>query len=493
MSIATRLMTRGGRVTALGLVLVVTASIAGTARPAMAPPRLLAAVRQTPGTLQLVGHSALLGRGMNAALAIAGHYAYVGSRTDGTHPNAGVLVVDIANPAAPRVVSQIGPPAEGNIGETSRELRVWPRQHLLIVENFACSPLLHACAQGVAVTPTFRCYDIAGRSAANPRLVATYYPPRLPHEFYLWADPLRPGRALLYITTPYLNRAGDQLLVIDLSRARAGVVTEVASWALPIPDPDAYAYLHSLSLSPDGHRAYLADLGGGVMVADTSDLARALPGPAIRLVTPVANRAHWGNPGAHSAVKLFGRPYVFVTDEVYGTFAGLAGAEGCPWGWTRVLDVRDEQRPVVVAQYKLAPYNDAGYCPAVPRDRESFASYSAHNPTLTPHLAFVSWHSGGLQAIDLSDPRRPRQAARYLPAPLPAVATEDPALSAGRDKVVMWSYPIIRDGLIYVVDIRNGLYVLRYHGPYAAEVAAIRFLEGNSNLGDAPRLAVRAG
>ncbi len=49
----------------------------------------------------------------------------------------------------------------------------------------------------------------------------------------------------------------------------------------------------------------------------------------------------------------------------------------------------------------------------------------------------------------------------------------------------MWSYPIIKEGLIYVVDIRNGLYILKYHGPFEEEVAAIRFLEGNSNLGEA--------
>jgi hypothetical protein len=49
----------------------------------------------------------------------------------------------------------------------------------------------------------------------------------------------------------------------------------------------------------------------------------------------------------------------------------------------------------------------------------------------------------------------------------------------------MWSYPIIKDGLIYVVDVRNGLYILNYHGPFEQEVAAIHFLEGNSNLGEA--------
>jgi hypothetical protein len=50
------------------------------------------------------------------------------------------------------------------------------------------------------------------------------------------------------------------------------------------------------------------------------------------------------------------------------------------------------------------------------------------------------------------------------------------------------SYPIIKDGLIYVADVRNGLYVLRYTGPHADEVDGLTFLEGNSNLGDAVRI-----
>jgi hypothetical protein len=49
----------------------------------------------------------------------------------------------------------------------------------------------------------------------------------------------------------------------------------------------------------------------------------------------------------------------------------------------------------------------------------------------------------------------------------------------------MWSYPIIKNGLIYVIDIRNGLYILRYHGPHENEITSIQFLEGNSTLGDA--------
>ncbi len=108
---------------------------------------------------------------------------------------------------------------------------------------------------------------------------------------------------------------------------------------------------------------------------------------------------------------------------------------------------------------------------------------------MLPDLAFVDWHSGGMQAIDLSDPANPTQAGFFLPTPLNKVALEDPALSRGPNKVVFWSYPIIRNGLIYVIDIRNGLYILKYTGPHASEVAGINFLEGNSNFGDAARLA----
>lgn len=211
------------------------------------------------------------------------------------------------------------------------------------------------------------------------------------------------------------------------------------------------------------------------MILDTSDLADRLPNPQIDLLTPVENWARSG-PGAHSAVKLFGQSYALITEEVYGR---------CPWGWTRFIDITDEARPQFVAEYKLNTYNTVEHCQGIAPERYTFTSFSSHNPTVTKDLAFISWHSGGLQAVLIQNPLQPAQVAEFLPVPLPSVGTEDPALSSGPDKVVMWSYPIIKDGLIYVVDVRNGLYILKYHGPFEEEVAGIRFLEGNSNLGEA--------
>jgi hypothetical protein len=108
-------------------------------------------------------------------------------------------------------------------------------------------------------------------------------------------------------------------------------------------------------------------------------------------------------------------------------------------------------------------------------------------------MALITWHSGGLQAIDIEDPAHMQQGGWFSPTPLAMVANEDPALSMGTNKVVMWSFPIVSDGLIYVIDLRNGLYILRYTGPRSGEVSGLDFLEGNSNLGDAVRLAKSAG
>jgi hypothetical protein len=439
------------------------------------------------GSLEQVGHSPIGFRGMNSAIAIHGHHAYVGSRSDGGPPKGGVAVVDVSDPSSPTVVHTIGPPDEGEPGLSSRELRVWPEAGLLIVLRFACEGP-QSCAD-YGAPPSYRFYDIRGENAARPRLVATYEPSRVPHEFFLWDDPRRPGRALLYMST-LTATGGDDLLVTDVSRAREGVFEEVASWSAGIRNDDGSEVdLHSLSVSPDGRRGYLAHLAAGFMVVDTSDLADARTNPQVRLVTPVADRAMWGAPGAHSALPLPGRPWALTTDEVYGGTLGIAPALGvsvaigCPWGWARLLDVSDPARPRVRGEYKVSPYNDREHCTEERRLQSEQATFSSHNPTVTRDLAFVTWHSAGLQAFDLADPARPRATAEFRPEPLPAVETEDPTFSTGPDKLVFWSYPIVKDGLIYVVDIRNGLYVLRYRGPHSGQVSCASFLEGNSNLG----------
>ena len=451
------------------------------------------------GSFELVGHEPLRNRGMNAALAVHGNYAYVGSRTDGPEPNTGVLVVDISDPAAPKVVGEIGPPNEGNPAESSRELRILPDKGLLIVLNHGCSELIHGCANtsqaGRSVsTSNYRFYDITGANAAAPKLVSTYFPSRngaqTPHEFFIWTDPERPSRVLMYQTTPSTDASGrENLIVTDISKARQGEFPELEKWTTVIGNEDRDNRLHSLTVSYDGRRAYLAYLGGGFLVADTSDFAENRAAPEFRLVTPVDKRIFWTDPGAHSAIRVPGTTYALTTDEVYGKLGGVLSDHGCPWGWVRMIDIAREDAPAIVADYKL-PVNAKEFCDSVSETRNNFSSFASHNPTLTRHLAILTWHSAGLQAIDLSDPTRPAPAGEFIPEPLPSVQEEDPALSSGEDKVVMWSFPIVKDGLIYAIDLRNGLYILRYRGPHADEIAESEFLDGNSNSGDLRRFDV---
>jgi hypothetical protein len=486
---------RSGMLGIVATLAVVVSGIVGV-RPAQA-----ISAAGTSLNFQLVGHDPLSGRGENAALAIFGHWVYVGSRSDGTHLHSGVAVVDASDPAHPRDAGEIPIPAALTLGYTSRELRVWPQQQMLMVLYFGCSAIIHACvsAEDTGEQPLQRIdfFDLSGTHAAAPVRVSTYRPSTTPHEMFLWVDPVHANRALLYWTSP--NNSAKQLIVTDLSAWRSGRFPEVATFTA-VPDYSAKELsqfdvrLHSLSVSPDGSRGYLAYLGGGVLIIDTSDLAAALPRPQIRLVTPVSGRAFWDTEGAHSTVTIPGTSYLLTTEELYGKGVAMSEAfgpalAGCPWGWVRIVDASDPTHLRVVSEYRIAE-NQAAFCAHVGTLQDNFSSYTSHNPTVLPHLALVTWHSGGLQAINLDDPLHPSQAGYFLPSPDPLTPnhTPDPALEPGSNGVIAWSYPIIANGLIYFIDIRNGLYIVRYTGPSAGEVDQVSFYEGNSNLGDAARL-----
>ena len=434
---------------------------------------------------------------MNAAIAVHDDYAYIGSRTDGGHegqPHGGVMVVDVSKPSKPRL---LGRPFDANPGESSRELRVWRSQDVLIVLNTNCGvgPTLHHCTQ--PSISNIRFYDIARRNAARPRLLSQFDVDT--HEFFLWEDPADPERALIFAGNAGSTcavRGGAPscpFSVWDISGVREGE-TPVTMYsglypytrypAPPEPVERPTGGLHSLTVSNDGSRAYYALLTGGFAVVDVSGFAAGATGAQPRPITDNAARPTWPGPGAHSAVKLWGRDWAWVSDEVYGS--ATAPGHGCPWGWARMIDISDPQAPTVEADYRL-PENDPSTCDEWNPPR---TSYSAHNPTLTPRIAFSTWHSGGFQAVSVRNPRQPYRLAQFTPRPLDEVMLEDPRLSSDPDtgreeKVVMWSYAVIQDGLIYVVDLRNGLYVLKYRGAFDKEVRRIRFLDGNSNQGDA--------
>jgi hypothetical protein len=421
------------------------------------------------GEFEIVGHTDLGARGMNAAMAIAGDIAYVGSRVD----SKPVLIVDIKDPANPHVIGEIGQPAEGLPSMSSRELRATTDPPMLFILNLQCSPTLHGCAMAGGEVENIKQFDIS--NPLSPLLVATHSVTgtrpqlmRSPHEFFLWQDPTDHSRVLLLVSAPGVPSleilaagAGDPTLVLDFNPYVEGGV----------PTGGENNILHSVSASDDGRTLYLSHQTAGLFIADASTIIDRAEVPQLSMLTTADAAVKFGVMGPHSAVPVPGRKLLLTTEEVYPPPFGA----GCPWGHVRMVDIADPAHPALLGEYKLAE-ND----PSCTADGPMI-TFTAHNATATSNLGLATWYAGGLQAIDISDPSAPFQLAEFRPEPLAAVAVEDPGL--GGSKVEMWSYPIIRDGLIYAIDSRNGLYVLRYSGRHGEEISERKFLEGNSNLG----------
>src|ERR671914_721036 len=350
---------------AWSVVLVAVAAVA-LALPAAAVGKERS--KRRAAEIEQVGHEPLMNRGMNSAIAINGDYAYIGSRTDGSHagqPQGCIVVVDISRPRRPELLTET--PIDAKPGESSRELRVWRSQDILIVLNTNCGAgdRLHHCSETVPEARNFRFYDISGDNAAEPRLITEMQ--EHTHEFFLWEDPNNPERALMFGGNAG-SSCGEHptpscpFAVWDISGVPEGGdpvtlysdmhgYTRIPPEGEPLLKPSGG--LHSLSVSNDGTRAFFALLTGGFAVVDTSDFANGTPNPQPRAITFNETRPTWRGPGAHSAVKLWNRDWVWVSDEVYGTATGRG--HGCPWGWTRMIDITDPTKPTVEA----ASFRDA--------------------------------------------------------------------------------------------------------------------------------------
>jgi hypothetical protein len=461
-----------------------------------------------------------LPRGMNAALGVAKNCAYVGSR-NGLQD---VLIVDISDPAHPKVAGSIpGVPLA-----TSRELKALEDLDMLIVGHFALGaggPTGENPTDVPGVVNNFRIYNIS--DCTRPVLRTEFdLGSSVWHEFFLWRDPRNPRRVLAYISF-IGGMAVPDLRVWDLTDAQNGVQPrQVASFTLhpavpaservdpaafdpahfpfratdlsdrvhvrflfagrfgPQPPDSVSNLLHSMSVSEDGTRVYMANLNAGFFILDSSNLAdeaRARtcvpntvtvdatsnrdPNLCLRKLNPDPSaRLDWHPPQpniTHTAVRIPGRSLVLVGDERNGTTT-------CPWAWYRIVDVSSEMNPRIVPNSEmLLPENRPENCRlGGPGDPKHLREFSSHNMTPFRNIGFVTWYSGGLRAWDYADPEAPREVGVFVPRP------QERVQFPFRDSpdVWAWSYPVVRNGLIYFVDMRNGLYVVRYTGPRNDEV-----------------------
>jgi hypothetical protein len=78
----------------------------------------------------------------------------------------------------------------------------------------------------------------------------------------------------------------------------------------------------------------------------------------------------------------------------------------------------------------------------------------------------------------LRDPASPRRVGVFVPSGAGAAHGS----YVGTYPAQLWSYPILRQGLLYVSDIQSGLHILRYTGPGAEALAGVAHAEGNVSV-----------
>lgn len=471
----------------------------------------------TGGALELVGHVDLAQRagapalGNNGGVALIGGCAYVGRWHDygGKGPQYGVQIVDISKPAAPRRIGVIASTAI--TGAVSREIRSvdLPGFKVLTVQTFGKYLDESASKPGL---DSLQYYTFPSGRCDKPVLAGSVDLHSIrPHEFYQWLDP-NPAhnvdghpRLVDLVTSPLSGADGA---IVDASRPDAPRL--MGAWHGGEPAASATEsnlsarspagagrYTHSVTLSADGRRAFLSQWDGGFLTVDSTPVADANPyatfGSAGAMSIPYLYPQ--GSPGnTHSAVALPSTNDVVVGDEIYVT------TDGCPFGWMRILDAGNATTPPrQIGEFKL-PENTADACDgSLSADRNSLGlpidgTFSMHNQTVVQGFALASWYGGGLRAIDLRDPASPKEAGFFVPKPAVTTASVPDTSAPVYGKtdsvtddwwVSTWSYPIVRKGLIFVSDIRSGLYILRARPgtPLAKSLAKVRFAEGNSNAG----------
>lgn len=107
---------------------------------------------------------------------------------------------------------------------------------------------------------------------------------------------------------------------------------------------------------------------------------------------------------AHSATLARGGTVLIETREVANpTGEGYESA----YGYTRIFDIKDKSNPVLLSEFKT----DLTY-------QEPFNytfSKTVHDPKVLGNTLYLSYYSGGVISVDISDPSNPVEISRYTP------------------------------------------------------------------------------
>jgi hypothetical protein len=344
-----------------------------------------------------------------------------------SHWDAGLILLDISDPANPVFVSQALDPTAGD-GEVNSHA-AWPT------------------ADGRVVVETEEDFDAL--------------PERDPLSNWTVGDlPTNTIPALGVSTSAgddfEANQTGN-VVRLSLELAHHMVTPHVTVLSGPLA-PNVYAATEAA-----GNQPTLADTGPieaeAVWVGRACDTDRFNFGDVPGIVDPLLN-----DPAGKIAVVRRGA-CTFASKLAHVADAGAIGIVVAnnqrgesQWGNVRIWDYSDPTSPVLASEFDTV-------CSKTPRADicDPRGTYSVHNVVVEGNKAYFSWYSDGVLILDISDPYNPVEIARF------SGRGEEFEMQNGgiQDVWGIWKEP--GKPWLYASDRNGGLYILKEYGAGSAK------------------------
>src|SRR5688572_29450345 len=418
----------------------------------------------TAHRVKRLGHLDLPGAGQ---VVVQGHHAFLG-HMDAPH---GTTILDVSDPACPRVVAEIRIEDEqehshkvrvvGNIMYTNleRPSRRYAAKAARLAQTRAGleqalkrPPTDAEVADKLKVKESelpqldewsrtgfprggFRVWDIS--DIAHPRLISHVKTGGVgAHRFDV-------DENYAYISTGMDGYGGNILIIYDVkdpARPR-----EVSRWWLPgqhlaggeTPEgPSDTWHLHHAMRC--GDLLWAGCFNAGVRVIDVSDIRKPRTVGAYNYHPPIGDPTHTVLRVPH---KLAGRDVAVSIDEAHGRHHGQIPAG--MW----LFDVGDLARIQPLGHFQVSELD-------TPWARKG-GRFGAHQfqEHIDNTLVYCTWFSGGLRIVDIRDPSSPQEVGWFIPEPC-----------GGHASPQTNDVEVDSRGLVYTVDRHCGFDILEFGG-----------------------------
>ena len=392
-------------------------------------------------------HSALL-TATGTDMAFQDDLAFVGNYN-------GFIIYDIADPAAPKVVSQVSCPGAQN------DVSVHGNLLFLSTDSSRSDNSCSSVAQPATVKASWegiKVFDIS--DPANPRYIKsvetscgshthTILPSKDNLHVYVYVSSFFPDASFPDCQPPH-----DSISIVDVP-VEDPTSAHIANVPNLFPDggnpgsPGRFATTgcHDITVFPSKDLAAGACMGDGIIM----DIADPVNPKVIDRVTDDVNFAFW-----HSATFNQDATKVVFTDELGGGGAATCNTTiGPNRGADGIYDLSPTHKLTFRSYFKI------------PRPQFDSENCVAHNGSLIPvegrDLMVQSWYMGGVSFWDFTDSANPKELGYFERGPA----------GPKNDGGGTWS-AYYYNGHVYSSDIGKGLDTLTITDPIVASAAEIR-------------------